>query len=343
MQARDVIVMAGSAGAVEAALQIAGQLPAAFPASIFLSIHIPANAPSVLPKLLRRAGPLPAAHPADGDAIVPGRIYVAPPDRHLLVKRGRVRVIVGPKQNGHRPAADPMFRTAARAYGARVAGVVLTGNLDDGTAGLRAVKGAGGVAIVEDPATALHAGMPRSAVAQVEVDHVLPLPRIAACLVALAGTGSPEGGSMSENGADDVGPEELDEVELSVDASERLTKSGQSSGFTCPECHGGLWYVEDEGILKLRCRVGHRYTFEGLLTEQRTSVEAALWTALRALEENAELARRLLERSTSRSNTFLAARYSAQIATLDHRAAVIREVLDSELLPEPQVEPATGD
>ena len=181
MDGHDIVVIGASSGGVEALRSVADGLPPDFPAAVFVVMHFPEDVPSALPRILSRAGPLEAVHPEDGDPIEAGRIYVAPPDFHLLVARGRVRIRRGPKENRHRPAVDPLFRTAAFAYGPRVVGVVLTGARDDGTAGLMAVKRRGGVAVVQDPDDALFAGMPEHALEYVEVDHRVPLGELAPC------------------------------------------------------------------------------------------------------------------------------------------------------------------
>lgn len=186
MPGHDVITVGASAGGVEALVTLAGSLPANLPAAIFLVLHIPAQSPSLLPDILNRAGPLRASHPDDGEAIQYGRIYVAPPDQHLLVEEGIVRIIHGPKENRHRPAIDPLFRSAARIYSTRVVGVILTGSLDDGTAGLLAIKRRGGITVVQEPKDALFSSMPLSAIAHIEVDHVLRLSAIGPLLVRLA-------------------------------------------------------------------------------------------------------------------------------------------------------------
>ncbi|HEV2743893.1 MAG TPA: chemotaxis protein CheB, partial [Rubrobacter sp.] len=170
MEGRDVVTIGGSSGGVEALARLVGGLPADLPAAVLVVVHFPEGAPSALPRILSRSGPLEAVHPGDGDPVEKGRIYVAPPGLHLLMEDGRVRLARGPKENGHRPALDPIFRTAALEYGPRAVGVVLTGSLDDGTAGLAAIKARGGVAVVQDPEDALFRSMPESALRHVDVD-----------------------------------------------------------------------------------------------------------------------------------------------------------------------------
>ncbi|MFL5546723.1 MAG: chemotaxis protein CheB, partial [Gemmatimonadales bacterium] len=163
MAGRDIVVIGGSAGSIEAVAELVRGLPPDFPGSVFVVVHFPGSVTSTLPRILSRAGPLPARHAISGQAIEPGWIYVAPPDCHLHLSDGQTRLTRGPKENGHRPAIDPLFRTAAHTYGPRVVGVVLSGNLNDGTAGLLAVKQHAGIAIAQSLDSALYQGMPRSA------------------------------------------------------------------------------------------------------------------------------------------------------------------------------------
>jgi two-component system, chemotaxis family, protein-glutamate methylesterase/glutaminase len=185
LSGHDIIVIGASAGGVEALRTLVHALPAHFPASVFVVLHIPAHKPSALPTLLSHAGPLRTLHPIDNALIEQERIYVAPPDCHLLVEVGQVRLSKGLKEKGTRPAIDPLFCSAAHVYGPRVVGVILTGTRDDGTAGLLAVKRSGGVAIVQDPDEARFPAMPRSALASVTVDYTVPLSGIAPLLVRL--------------------------------------------------------------------------------------------------------------------------------------------------------------
>jgi two-component system chemotaxis response regulator CheB len=174
MAKHDVVVIGASAGGVEAISRVVAGLPRVLRASVLVVLHI-SRGRSLLPEILTRAGRLPAAHPTDGEPLRYGRIYVAPPDRHLVVMSGVVRIVHTASENGVRPAVDPLFRSAARAYGSRVIGVVLTGALDDGTAGIAAIKEAGGVTSAQDPEEAFASSMPRSAIVSGMIDHVLAL------------------------------------------------------------------------------------------------------------------------------------------------------------------------
>ncbi|HKX31106.1 MAG TPA: chemotaxis protein CheB [Blastocatellia bacterium] len=186
MTNKDIIVIGASYGGIDGMRVIVSGLPEGFPASVLLAQHMAPNAPGLLPQILMKAGPLPASFPADLDPLKPGHIYVAPPDHHLMLEPGLVRVRRGPKENRFRPAINALFRSAAHAYGSRIVGVVITGHLNDGAAGLRAVKDCGGIAIVQDPVEAIAPSMPQSALQNVDVDYCLPLGEIARLLVRLA-------------------------------------------------------------------------------------------------------------------------------------------------------------
>jgi two-component system chemotaxis response regulator CheB len=319
---RDIVVIGASAGGVEALTRVVRGLPADLPAAVFVVLHI-AEGPSVLPNILSRAGGLPAAHPRHQDPIMRGRIYVAPPDQHLLIVDGTVHLARGPRENGHRPAVDPLFRTAARIYGPRVVGVVLSGSLDDGTAGLVAIKRRGGVAVVQDPDEALFKGMPRSAVDNVAVDHVLALDEIPPKLVHLVGkppvgAGEPIWTEMEM---------EARMAELDEDAVQSEDQPGTPSAFGCPECGGVLWELRDGELIRFRCRVGHAYSPDTLSNKQVVVPEDALWVALRALEEQAALAQRLAQRADQRGQRRAAERFLDRRREAHSQAEVIREVL----------------
>ncbi|MFO0957408.1 MAG: chemotaxis protein CheB [Isosphaeraceae bacterium] len=310
MSGRDLIVIGTSTGGVEALTQLVRMLPVGFPASLFVVCHFPAGSRSVLPDILSRAGPLLASHAADGEPFYPGQIYIAPPDRHLLLgPDGRMRLTRDARENHHRPAIDPLFRTAARYYGSRVIGVVLTGSLYDGTAGLMAIRSSGGLAVVQDPGDALIAAMPQNAIQLAGVDFMAPIAEIAPLLARLVHEPVP-----GDRGAASMDPiERMTEI-VNQDMTEqaRNQRRGEVSVFTCPECGGSLWQVDEAGILRFRCHVGHAYRAEVLLSEQTEALEAALWTAVRTFKEKWVLASQLANHERSEGDAAAAARFEEQ-------------------------------
>ena len=324
MLGHDIIVVGTSAGGVEALTKLVRDLPSDLPAAIFIVLHFPTDGTSMLPTILSRVSALKAFHPEDGAAIEPGRIYIAPPNYHLLIKEGHVRLARGARENGHRPAIDPLFRTAAQTYGRRVIGVVLSGNLDDGTAGLLAVKQQGGLAVVQDPTNALFSGMPRSAIENVPVDYILPLSAIAPKLLDLVNQPIVQDikPPISENHKVEARMAQLDE-----EALQKKERPGVPSGFACPECHGALWELTEGQVIRFRCRTGHAYSAETLLAEQSDAIETALWSALRALEERAALAQRLVQRARDRQQNLSALRFEAQEQDAQYSASIIRQLL----------------
>jgi two-component system chemotaxis response regulator CheB len=323
MATHDIITIGASAGGIETLRRLVSMLPGELPAAILVVLHLDPRFNSDMPGLLARAGTLHAQFANDGDEIVPGRIYVAPPDRHLLVSRGRLQIARGPAENRHRPAIDPLFRSAAWSYGPRVVAVVLSGTLDDGAAGLWAVKSCGGVTVVQDPADALYAEMPTSALMTLNVDHCLPLDEIAPMLERLA--------HEPVDGRHPHPPERVGWEASAVKSDhhtdvEDMNRIGKPSGFTCPACHGGLWELQDGELVHYRCYVGHAFGPESLLAAQSEEVEAALETAVRALEEKGATARRLRDRFRERLPA-IATRYEAQLHGLEEKASVIRKLL----------------
>jgi two-component system chemotaxis response regulator CheB len=322
MPDRDIVVVGASAGGVEALTTMVGSLPQDLPASVFVVLHVPATSSSALPDILTRHGPLPASHAKDGEPIERRRIYVAPPDHHLLVREGHVHLARGPRENGHRPAVDPLFRSAAREHASRVVGVVLSGALDDGTAGLLAIKSRGGVALVQQPDDALYPGMPLSASLHVEVDHLLPAAAIGEALARL--TAEP---AMQPSGP---APNDMTlEVQVEGFSMEALETGnpGRPSAFSCPDCNGVLWEIQDGGLVRFRCRVGHAWSPESLLTQQSEALEAALWIALRSLEERAALAERLAAPARRRGHTITATRFQEQAQEAQQAARLVRRLL----------------
>jgi two-component system, chemotaxis family, protein-glutamate methylesterase/glutaminase len=322
---RDLVVIGASAGGIEALQQICAALPADFEAAVLAVMHIPPQSGGLLPKILTRAGPLPAKHPKDGEIIQRGNIYVVCPDQHLIVEPGRLRNFRGPRENRHRPAIDPTFRSAATAYGRRAIGVVLTGMLDDGTSGLMVLHSHGGVAVVQDPDTAMFPSMPRSALSRVPDARVAKLSEIPGLLVDLV---AEELKDLAPPLAwrDTAASKEVRIAELDMSEIENEMRLGEHSEFACPECGGVLWEIDD-GMLRYRCRVGHAYTARHLRAEQRQAVETALWSALRALEENASLYRRMAERARSAKHKESANTYEERAANAQTNSETLRNFL----------------
>ncbi|WP_223641791.1 chemotaxis protein CheB [Corallococcus sp. EGB] len=326
MQRHDIIVIGASMGGVEALRQLVGQLPGDLAASILLVLHIPARPRSYLPEILSRSGPLPAHHPRDGEPLEPGRIYVAPNDRHLLVEPGRVQVLNGPRENGHRPAVDPLFRSAASTYGPRVVGVVLTGALDCGTSGLMAVKKQGGLAVVQDPRDALCPDMPRSALELVAVDHCVPLAEMGALLTRLVEAPvAPRSRKRSGRLETEVKAVGVD-IPSMEDPPSPL-EYAKPSAYGCPDCGGVLFELEEGGLLRFRCRTGHAYTAEALSGSQQDHLDGALWAALRALEERASLSRRMAAQARRRNHARSAVRFEERARTAEAQVKLLRQVV----------------
>src|SRR5947209_11985790 len=303
------------------------ELPIDLRASVFIVLHIPAQTPSLLPSILDRITPLQVSHAINGERIEHGRVYVAPPDNHLLVERGFVRVLRGPKENRHRPAVDPLFRSAAVSYGTRVVGVILTGALDDGTVGMRAVKLRGGIGVVQDPNEALYPGMPRSAMENAKIDYSLPLTEIAPLLVRLAREQAEEDGRYPV--PDDLKLEaRIAEQEMDAeDFIKSVNQLGNISAFTCPDCHGALWELRDGELVRFRCHVGHAFSADSLEAEQSEALEGALWSALRALEEKMALTRRMAHRAREHNNLMTANSFEVKARVPEQHAELLREIL----------------
>ncbi|MDE3087545.1 MAG: chemotaxis protein CheB [Acidobacteriota bacterium] len=303
-----VLALAASAGGVDALTSVVAGLPPGLPAAVLVVLHIAPVGPSVLPGMISRHSRLPAAHPDDGDPLLPGRVYVAPPDRHLVVSDGAVRVLLTPKENGTRPAADPLFRSVAHDFGPSAAGVVLSGSLDDGTAGLAAIKDAGGLTVVQDPEEAAFPGMPLSAISYVKPDHIATLDEIPSILVGFV----EEVSAVSH-------ADEPESVRGGAEPGDELFE------FTCPECGGTLWLVGDHPV-RFRCRVGHTFSSDSLAVGKQDAVESALYAAVVALEERADLARRLLRRLAPSRGDRLRRRYEGQIEQAERGAATLRRM-----------------
>lgn len=328
MPGHDIIVVGGSAGSLDPMAEIVSQLPESFPAALFVVLHSAPGGSGLLPRILQRRSDLAIHHAEDGQQIQHGHVYAAPPDHHLLVHEGQVRVAHGPKENGFRPAIDPLFRSAAAAYGPRAVGLILSGALDDGTYGLMLIKQSGGVALIQHPEEAFMSSMPMSALQHVPVDEILRVEQIPATLIELARTPVAPGAIKMSKHKDNGNRKDPTEQQPSALQTGELP--AHPSAFTCPECGGALWELTAGSVLHYRCHVGHDFSPDALLTSKNEYLEAALWTALRALEENAALQRRMAERTRERGLTGIAEGYAKKSAEYESRAALIRRVLFQE-------------
>jgi two-component system chemotaxis response regulator CheB len=322
MDNRDLIVVGGSAGAVDAMRQVTRGLPADLPAAILVVIHRSLQGPSMLAQILDGEGPLPAITAEEGQPLERGHIYVAPPDRHLLLAQDHLHLRRGPRENRARPAIDPLFRSAAVCCSTRVIAVVLSGMLNDGTSGLLAVRRCGGIAVVQDPADASYADMPRSAVRHVAVDHVIAAAEMAPLLARLAASPRPPPVEA---------PEKI-RVETLIAAQELTVmpdkgRLGSLSPLTCPECNGSMQELRDNGLIRYRCHTGHAFTLETLRMAQSEVWERTLYSAMRAQQEQAMLARRVAEEARARQEPVSAAEFERRAKDYEEGAEVIRQLL----------------
>ena len=318
-----VVVIGASAGGHQALQQVVSRLPADYAPPVFIVMHIGVHEIH-LPQVLQQSTPLPVRYATDNERVEAGVILVAPPDHHLLLADGVARLSRAPKENFARPAVDPLFRTAAFAHRENVVGVVLTGNLDDGTIGLQAIKACGGVAIVQDPATAVARDMPRSALDHVEVDYCLPLDAIAGKLVQLAQERSkPRGLSV-------IPPWIPVETKMNLteqSSMEELDQIGHQSKLTCPECNGVLWEVKNPNKLRYRCHTGHSFTGEALDVAQNVAFEEAIWFAIRALHEKQRLLKRLADSAREGHRDSMAREYEETASQAAQHAAVLQQLV----------------
>jgi two-component system, chemotaxis family, protein-glutamate methylesterase/glutaminase len=316
---RDVVAIGASAGGVEALRALVAGLPPGFPACVLVVLHVPAGAPSALPAILTRSGPLKATAARDGEEPLPGRIYVAPADHHLLLLEGRLRLSHGPTENGHRPAVDPLFRSIALSHGPRSIGVVLSGARDDGAAGSATIAAHDGVVITQKSDDALYDSMPQAVTAYTTPDHVLAAADMGGLLAELTAMPLPEpSGPDDDRLGDEVAMSDFADI-----TAEKL--SSTAAGYGCPSCGGALFELGSGAMPRYRCRVGHAWSAESLVGEQALATEGALWTALRALEEKAALSRRI---ATGRAGASYSARYGRVADEAEAAIALIRGLID---------------
>lgn len=315
-----MIVIGASAGGVEALRALVAALPADLSAALFIVLHVGSHR-SELPWLLDRLGGLPARHPDDGDIIEAGHIYIGPPDHHMLIEPGRISLTKGPRENWARPAIDPLFRSAASVYGTNVIGVILTGALNDGTAGLYEIAQAGGVTIVQDPDDAINPSMPRSALAHVAVDHCLPLAGIAALLTGLVETRS----AKVDLPAVDPTRKQATEEEMAAEFTQNAPVA-----VTCPDCGGALRRKELGSLTQFACHIGHVYTAEVMMAAQFLTLERLIESAMRSLGERAELCRQMAEKSRPDDLAYVETSWGAAMREAHDRTEPLREMLTRE-------------
>src|SRR5436190_12037224 len=308
MAQKDIVVIGGSAGALQVLQTVLSSLPWDFQPAIFVTLHTNEDSPRLLPDILNRHSKLPVMYAVHNAPILPSRVYVAPAgQRHMLLDRSKIRLESGPRENHCRPAIDALFRSASYAYGNQVIGIVLSGNLDDGSAGLASIKVRGGLAIVQNPEDAVAPSMPANAMEATEVDFVLPAEQIGPKLVELAHMAMPDRPQPISFG----------------DRSMRST--GQT--YACPECGGVLEEMPENNMTRFRCRVGHLYSPDSLMADQTEAVERALWAAIRSMEEQAELSDRLADNSRQKQRSGLASRFNDKAESSRENASVLRDLL----------------
>ena len=319
-----LIVIGTSAGGVHALKTIVAALPERINACILAVIHTHAESPRLMSSILTSSGDIKVSYPEDGQLLTSGAMYIAPPDYHILVGADKIQVVRGPKENLHRPAIDPLFRSAAAHFGARAIGIILTGYLDDGTSGLHAIKQCGGTAIVQKPEDAEVPEMPASALRHVDVDYCVNLSEIAPLMDQLTKAAPLEL-------VEPLAPESL-QIEAAIPAMKYqevdvVDKLGVRSTLTCPECHGALWEVYDGKPLRYRCHTGHAYTAKSLAVDQQEALDKALWIALKTLEESATLASQLAAQAQTDNDQFGKELLDVRAAKATKMAASVRSML----------------
>jgi two-component system chemotaxis response regulator CheB len=337
MAQMQIVVIGASAGGLEALTDVVAGLPEDLCAAVLAVIHTRPEGTSYLPRILSRVSNLPVSFALNGAPLEPGTIVIAPPDMHLLIRDGVIELGHGPKENGFRPAVDPLFRSAARIYGRTVMGVILSGALDDGTYGLKVIKKSGGTTVVQDPDEAAHPGMPLSALRFVDVDHVARAAGITELIVERCRTSAGAPPPIAEGDTTMARRRTSEPQRLAEETSveEMRQEAGPASGLTCPDCGGALWELHDGALTRYRCHVGHQFTPESLDAGQAEAVDAALWSAVRVLEEHAAMRRRMSDRARGSGMELVAKGFADSAHESQRQAHTIRELLFGRALPSP--------
>jgi len=317
---RDILAIGASAGGVDALRFLASQFPPGLPAAVVVTIHLPSQFRSALDAILTQNGPLPATFADDGETLEHGRIYLGPPGCHLLVDEDRIHLGTGPRENNARPAIDPMFRSAALCCGHRTVGVVLTGTLGDGAAGVHAIQQCGGLIVVQDPSDAAHPEMPTAALNRVKPDHIVALEGMPMLLEELI---------QRPAGTPARVPESLKyEVEIAKtgrSGMSNMDRIGKRSVLACPDCHGVMWELDEGELVRYRCHVGHAYTAELMALAIDENLTRALGSALRALDERIALARKLQKQAEDSGRAQAAETWALKAEEQQREAEVIRD------------------
>jgi two-component system chemotaxis response regulator CheB len=328
MNKRNIIVIGASAGGFEVLKTLVAALPADMDASIFIVWHMSPDVRGILPHVLNRQQTLFAAHAINHEIIKPGKIYIAPPDHHMLIDGNEIRVTKGPKENRFRPAIDPLFRSAAQAYGSRVIGIILSGALDDGTAGLWTIKKYRGLAIVQTPDEADVPSMPENAIRQVAVDYIVPVAEMPALLLKLINT-TASGRGLADP---DIEEQKRDKIEVNIALEDKsfqdqILNFGSPSAYTCPECHGVLMSLQEGGHLRFRCHTGHAFSADSLLAAVTESIEENLWSAVRNIQESVILLNHMGDHFAEINQPKMAAAYFKKAMEAKARAGLVRDTV----------------
>lgn len=321
----DIIVIGASAGGINALKKLVSSLPLDMQASIFIVLHLGSYSNSILDTILSDAGPVPAKFAKNGDFIVHGKMSIAPPDFHLLIDKDVMVLSKGPRENLWRPSIDTLFRSAAVSYGVRVVGVILTGYLDDGVAGLLAIQRCGGKIMVQDPAEAQFPDLPNNVLAHMHVDYCLPVEGLARQLIQQIKT--PVGPAFPP-------PDDLIEENVSIDAymshlPPRQIK-GEVAGLSCPECGGTLWEQTQGSVTRFQCHVGHGFSEQSLLSGKSNTLDQALWTAFRLMEERVALLRKFIARAELTGLRHVRGLYQKDLEPLLPQLQQFREMLSQQ-------------
>jgi two-component system chemotaxis response regulator CheB len=320
-----IVVIGASAGGVAALEAIVAALPPDFPAPVLIVLHLSPSHRSLLPEILVQAGPLHVAAAVDGEPLRAGRIYVASPDRHLMAGRGKVCVTRGAKENHFRPSIDVLFRSAAYYYGSGAVGIVLTGALSDGSSGLYAIRRLGGIAVIQDPEEALYSAMPLAAMSRVDVDYALPVAEMGRLLNSLLEQAPRPEPLDAAHYREDL-KVDIDAVTSDSVRERAIMESAEPSVYTCPECHGVLFRIEEGRIARFRCHTGHGFSSEALMIGQEQGAEASLWEALKTLQESGALLAELSERMRDAGDDEAAQALRDKADAVGERLKLLREL-----------------